>query len=106
MTENQKKFIELSKQFPTISENLEVLRQREKRDAVIYTELDRVLDCISLIIEGIPYKFSDGTVWAAKFLCTVYNPPAQEFNLHKAMMRWDSAHREAFASWAAAPFWC
>ena len=49
-------------------------------------------------------------LWAAaQFALLVFNPTVLwrlgAFNVVTAMQNWDSNHREAFARWAADPFW-
>lgn len=71
---------------------------------------------VDLLIEwtssGAP---TSGSIWAARFLLSVWNPStnwselglpgAGKFDLHEAWSCWDDEHRSAAMKWLEAPFW-
>ena len=58
---------------------------------------------------------TSGSIWAARFLLSVWNPStnwndfglpgAGKFDLHEAWSCWDNPHRAAALKWLEAPFW-
>lgn len=55
---------------------------------------------------------SGGEQEAIRFVLSVWNRELPEFyelgpfNVHDALMRWDTSKRKAFAKWACNPWWC
>src|SRR5574343_1551621 len=51
------------------------------------------------------HNVSDGEWWARAFILAVWFGRTGEFDMMKALGCWDAAHKAAFATWVAAPFW-
>lgn len=60
---------------------------------------------IILYLKHTTKNASSGQMAAAAFCLNVWDSTEHKFDLAKAMVVWDSAHRAAFVRWASDPFW-
>jgi hypothetical protein len=56
----------------------------------------------------VPSVWNSAEDWSASGLVRAPedDPMRGRFDVHRALAGWDRGHKEAFAAWVAAPWWC